>query len=256
MFLYNDSLAFHPFSHMMAESPLLGLGSGHLLDRWMEMSEPWSSGSDLPLFSRRETPCCPHACTQHTPQRSGRQHFIILPSLFTHRARSDRKDGGRESDNGTTGPEQCQGKDAGSREQTPSATGGSKDVADSSRESEGKANGKCPWQFSVDVKGCDEVRATTEGGMLMVEGRGSSDTSRQMVRYITSLPRHVSHDSLTASLSNGRLTVTQKAAGQLQGQARTLPIDVQQKTSPQPEPEQQQQQQQQNQHQASSEPEQ
>lgn len=63
----------------------------------------------------------------------------------------------------------------------------------------------------------------------MVEGRGSSDASQQMVRYITSLPRHVTHDSLTASLTNGRLTVTQKPeAQQLEGQARTLPIDVQQ----------------------------
>ena len=86
----------------------------------------------------------------------------------------------------------------------------------------------------------------------MVEGRGSSDTSKQMVRYITSLPRHVSHDSLTARLSNGRLTVTQKTAAQLQGQAKTLHID-QRQGSPQPQPEQQQQE---DQHQASPEPEQ
>ena len=246
MFGYTDSLAFHPFISMTADSPLLGHGRefGDLLERWMGLEEPWGSGpfgSSLPYYSRQRTPCCSHVCTQHNPQRSHRQHLVVLPSLLTFPSRRDHRDDVRESGEGATGPEQCQGKDASnSREQTASATVGNKDAADTSRrESEGNTSGESPWQFSVDMEGCDEVRAKTEGGMLMVEGRGSSDTSQQMVRYITSLPRHVSHDSLTARLSNGRLTVTQKTAAQLQGQARTLHIDQSQASS-QPQPEQQQ----------------
>ena len=168
---------------------------------------------------------------------------MILPSLLTQPTCSDQEGGDQKDEKDAGCSQQCQGKNTASSEQTPSAAT-SKDAAGSSSSS-GQTPEKSPWQFSVDMKGCDEVRAMTERGMLVVEGRGSSENSRQMVRYMTSLPRHVTHDSLTASLNNGRLTVTQKGEAQLEGQARTLPIDVQQKKAPESEEQQQQQKEQQ-----------
>lgn len=219
---------------------------GDLVDKWMEILEPWNTGAMLdeatPRMNRPRTRCCPHSCLLEHPRRTHQhrlpreplQHFVILPNLLSEPIRSDRHEtGAKQSEEKGACSQQCQGKDAAGCQQAAS----SKDSAESKSE---KASGESPWHFSVDMNGCDEVRAMTDKGMLMVEGRGSSDHSQQMVRYITSLPRHVTHDSLTANLNNGRLTVTQKTGPQqLEGQARTLPIDVQQ---PQQEPKKDQQQ--------------
>ncbi|XP_050728027.1 uncharacterized protein LOC127004409 [Eriocheir sinensis] len=223
----NGFFAFHPSSHAWDEFPMLGRRPGDLVDRWMEILEPWSTGalvSDSDFLSRPCTRCCPHTCLRDRPQPAARQHLIVIPRLLSQPSRSDQQEEGAEQQGKKEEPQQKGDK----QQQQPAAA---TDAAGEVSAGSGKAPGESPWQFSVDMSGCDEVRAMTDKGMLMVEGRGSSDTSQQMVRYITSLPRHVSQDSLSASLNNGRLTVTQKAgAQQLEGQARTLPIQTQ--TSP------------------------
>ncbi|XP_050727939.1 uncharacterized protein LOC127004363 [Eriocheir sinensis] len=248
----NGFFAFHPFSDprdgfplmgrrsrdwMRNDFPLMDRGPGDMVDKWMEILEPWSTGALVgepsPYCSRPRTLCCPHTCLLDRPQtarhrlpRESLQHFVILPNLLSEPTRSEQEEGrARQSEKAAACSQKCQKKQAGSGQQAASST----DSAES--KTSDKASGESPWHFSVDMSGCDEVRAMTDKGMLMVEGRGSSDTSQQMVRYITSLPRHISHDSLTANLNNGRLTVTQKSGTQqLEGQARTLPIDVQQQT--------------------------
>lgn len=220
---------------MRDDFPVMGRRPGHLVDKWMEILEPWSTGTlvdeTIPYSPRPRTRCCPHSCLLDRPQRAPRrqprdslQHFVILPNLLAEVTRSDEeKEGSGSSEKGASCSQQCHGKQASNGQQAaPNEDSvGNKKKSDKPCES--------PWHFSVDMNGCDEVRAMTDKGMLMVEGRGSSDTSQQMVRYITSLPQHVRHDSLTAKLNNGRLTVTQKSGPQqLEGQCRTLPIDVQQ----------------------------
>ena len=221
MFDNTGFLTFNQFSHVREKFPPMEPGPRHVLDKWMEISEPWSTGAMVTGFnpwSRPQAHCCPHAFMLGRPQRSCRQHFVILPSSCDH-VGVDQK-----SEKGAALSIQCQGKDTARSEQTSSTTTGKDATACNSND---KTPEKFPWQFSVDMKGCDEVRATTKNGILMVEGRGTNDNSQQMVQYITSLPHHVSHDSLTASLVNNRLTVIQKAGAHLEGQARTVSINVQ-----------------------------
>ena len=241
MFDNTGFLTFYQFSHMREKFPPMELGSRHVLDKWMEISEPWTTGAMVTGFnpwSRPQAHCCPHAFMLDRPQRSCRQHFVILPSLLTDPNRCDYEGGDQKSEKGAALSIQCQGKDTASSEQTSSTTTG-KDATECN--SNDKTLEKFPWQFSVDMKGCDEVRTRTKNGVLMIEGRGTNDNSQQMVQYITSLPHHVSHDSLTASLVNNRLTVIQKAGAYLEGQARTVLIDMQQRNSINKPEEQQQQ---------------
>lgn len=223
----------------MDDFPPHGRGTGDLIDKWMEILEPWSTGAlvdEASPWSRppTRTRCCPHACLlDRRLQAAPRQHFVILPNLLTDPCFSDERQARREAGSPheyMSSSRQNTSTLGGSREPSCSRPAAGDCSAGKISSEPGKTRGESsPWQFSVDMSGCDEVRALTEKGMLMVEGRGSTDASQQMVRYITSLPRHVTHDSLTASLNNGRLTVTQKPrAQQVEGQARTLPIDVQQ----------------------------
>jgi len=66
------------------------------------------------------------------------------------------------------------------------------------------------WRYSVDVGGCDEVRAFTEDGLLVVEGRGRDSDSSVMVRHVTTLPPHVKAETLTATQKEGRLELSHK----------------------------------------------
>jgi len=66
------------------------------------------------------------------------------------------------------------------------------------------------WRYSVDVGGCDEVRAFTEDGLLVVEGRGRDSDSSVMVRHVTTLPPHVKAETLTATQKDGRLELSHK----------------------------------------------
>ncbi|KAK8387071.1 hypothetical protein O3P69_018018 [Scylla paramamosain] len=213
------------FPRLVEASPLNRMAEDFFEDDIMDtVMEDWGTDRDFVFGPRAwvkpRQRWCPYTCVT-CPRRPPRQHLVILPRLANEPMATSNQSCGKgiHASSNTKGKEQ----NSPSRKQTASTRNFSSDC--------------------VDMKDCDEVRATTENGMLMVEGRGSSDTSRRMVRYITSMPRHVSHDSLAASLSNGRLTVTQKAGTQLEGQARNLPIDLQQHKSPEPEQQQQQQQQ-------------
>nr|XP_027214053.1 uncharacterized protein LOC113807085 [Penaeus vannamei] len=66
------------------------------------------------------------------------------------------------------------------------------------------------WRYSLDVGGCDEVRAFTEDGLLVVEGRGRDSDSSVMVRHVTTLPPHVKAETLTATQKEGRLELSHK----------------------------------------------
>lgn len=64
------------------------------------------------------------------------------------------------------------------------------------------------WQYSVDVGGCDEVRAYTQDGLLVVEGRRRGSDSVSVRREI-SLPPHINPEKLKATLKkDGRLVLT------------------------------------------------
>lgn len=243
---------------------------GDLEDQMMDFLEPWADRDLLlgPRAWVRPRPrWCPYTCTANRSRRPTRRHIVILPRLASDddaTPRSGRQCGrgapaessktkGKENttDNNLPGRKQAsctcsdRNEHANSRKrQTSGSSVSSEGCSSGALDNSGARNSisstsstdavdarrESPWQFSADMSGCDEVRAVTEGGMLMVEGRGSSDSSHRMMRYITSLPRHVSHDSLTARLSNGRLTVTEKpGTQQLEGQARPLHIEVQQK---------------------------
>lgn len=80
-----------------------------------------------------------------------------------------------------------------------------------------------PWLFNVEVKDYDKVRATTESGMLIIDGERKCKDSRVMFRQVTSLPRHVNPDSLTATLKEGQLKVSERPNPQVT-QGRVLPI--------------------------------
>ncbi|XP_063609385.1 uncharacterized protein LOC134783435 isoform X2 [Penaeus indicus] len=67
------------------------------------------------------------------------------------------------------------------------------------------------WRYSVNVGGCDEVRAFTEDGLLVVEGRGRDSASSVMIRHVTTLPPHVKAETLTATQKEGRLVLSQKS---------------------------------------------
>ncbi|KAG7159868.1 hypothetical protein Hamer_G022093 [Homarus americanus] len=100
------------------------------------------------------------------------------------------------------------------------------DVSSSSASSNKKAGAgdqKTPWQFVVDARGYEEVRAVTNSGMLTVEAKTNQGHTRMMGRYSTTLPPHVDPDTLTATLRDGRLTVSQKPES-LVNVEKVLPI--------------------------------
>lgn len=72
-----------------------------------------------------------------------------------------------------------------------------------------KRSDERPWQFSVDVGGCDEVRAFTQDGLLVVEGRGRNNDSSVTMRRVTKVPPHINPDKLKATLNkDGRLVLS------------------------------------------------
>merc|ERR1712198_623081 len=90
-------------------------------------------------------------------------------------------------------------------------TGGREDTTVSKDCNKDKSNVDKGWQYSVDVGGCEKVRAFTERGMLTVEGRGRRGESTIMVRHVTTLPPHINTDTLTSTLKkDGRLVVSYK----------------------------------------------
>lgn len=100
-------------------------------------------------------------------------------------------------------------KDGGDVKQTPGAPEGRGSGSD---RGQGQDTDK-PWQYSVDVGGCDEVRAYTESGMLMVEGRGRKSDSSMKVLYMTRLPPHIKTYALTATLKqDGHLVLRQPSS--------------------------------------------
>lgn len=90
-----------------------------------------------------------------------------------------------------------------------------KNTTSSNTESSWQSGGNTSWQISVNVSGCDEVRAFTESGVLNVEGRRNKREQQQQpvmkVQHRTTLPIGVDPETLTATLTkDGRLIVSQR----------------------------------------------
>lgn len=72
-----------------------------------------------------------------------------------------------------------------------------------------KRNENEVWQYDVDVSGCDEVRAYTQDGLLVVEGRRHGNGASVNVRRETILPPHINPEKLKATLKkDGRLVLS------------------------------------------------
>lgn len=83
--------------------------------------------------------------------------------------------------------------------------------ASNNNEKDGESNRETPWQYTVDLSGCDEVQVSTNSQVLRVEGRGQRGNSKTMVQHLTTLPQNITADQIIATLNNGQLTVKQKA---------------------------------------------
>merc|ERR1712198_716735 len=177
--------------------------------------------------------CCPHGATPAWRSRGNCLPLllndltsVLAPTSDTRRHgnthsgdNKSQEESTRSGDNKSQEESTRSGDNKSQEESTRSGakcgcskdTGGREDTTVSEDCNKDKSNVDKGWQYSVDVGGCEEVRAFTERGMLTVEGRGRRGESTIMVRHVTTLPTHINPDTLTSTLKkDGQLVVSYK----------------------------------------------
>ncbi|XP_037795590.1 uncharacterized protein LOC119590923 [Penaeus monodon] len=184
-------------------------------DAWGMMEPMMDEWNDVGTTTyRRPCPTCHGHGTRYTYGASPRWTSLLsrrplllrdVSSLlvpFSDVSLRDKEEGGKDGEE----------RPSGEQRKPQGAEGGGQEGPYSRKESEKDEDADKPWQYSVDVGGCDEVRAFVEDGMLMVEGRGQQGGSSVMVRHVTSVPPHVKPDALKATLKeDGRLLLSWKS---------------------------------------------
>ncbi|XP_042878182.1 uncharacterized protein LOC122257161 isoform X1 [Penaeus japonicus] len=193
-----NTMAIHP------------LWAGDTWDMMESMMDEWNDAG--PIMTRRPCPTC--LATRYAHDTSPRWTSLLnrrplllrdVSSLlvpFSDISLHDNEQGQKNKE------------EQGSKQQrkTQGAQGNGQEAGPSTKESKKDEDADKPWQYSVDVGGCDEVRAFVEDGMLMVEGRGQDGDASVMVRHVTSVPSHVKPDALKATLKeDGRLLLSSKS---------------------------------------------
>jgi len=70
-----------------------------------------------------------------------------------------------------------------------------------------------PWSVSIDMNGCDEVRARAEGNKIVFEGHTQNSEGFMTIKRVMTLPRNVKVEALSATLGkSGTLTLTETQA--------------------------------------------
>merc|ERR1712198_450245 len=208
-------MTLHPAQRnmMMETFPRWPGDDSDMMESVMDMMEGWNNAPRMMRPRGWSTPqvrCCPHGATPAWRSRGNCLPLLLndLTSVLvpasdvtrsikntdqlTNNDNDTRRHGNTHSgDNKSQEESTCSGAKCGCSKDT----GGREDTTVSKDCNKDKSNVDKGWQYSVDVGGCEEVRAFTERGMLTVEGRGRRGESTIMVRHVTTLPPHINPDN-------------------------------------------------------------
>merc|ERR1712198_245180 len=243
-------MTLHPAQRnmMMETFPRWPGDDSDMMESVMDMMEGWNNAPRMMRPRGWSTPrvrCCPYGATPAWRSRGNCLPLllndltsVLAPASVTRRHgnthsgdNKSQKESTRSGDNKSQEESTHSGDNKSQEESTRSGdnksqeestrsgakcgcskdTGGREDTTVSKDCNKDKSNVAKGWQYSVDVGGCEEVRAFTERGMLTVEGRGQRGESTIMVRHVTTLPTYINPDNLTSTLKkDGQLVVSYK----------------------------------------------
>merc|ERR1712198_765619 len=241
-------MTLHPAQRnmMMERFPCWPGDDSDMMESVMDMMEGWNNAPRMMRPRGWSTPrvrCCPYGATPAWRSRGNCLPLllndltsVLAPASVTRRHgnthsgdNKSQKESTRSGDNKSQEESTHSGDNKSQEESTRSGdnksqeestrsgakcgcskdTGGREDTTVSKDCNKDKSNVAKGWQYSVDVGGCEEVRAFTERGMLTVEGRGRRGESTIMVRHVTTLPTYINTDTLTSTLKkDGHLVVS------------------------------------------------
>ncbi|XP_047496702.1 uncharacterized protein LOC125044221 [Penaeus chinensis] len=198
-------LDLHPTQRDIMDSFLARHDSMDAMDSVMDMMDDWDDRRwtmrPLHCLARRQRPC-PYI----TPGWASL--LDDAPLLFVRSGENTWSD--KKSEKNKLEKQKITQNDKKSHTRTMKEKEQSAETTDRRECSNDKKSLEKVWRYSVDVGGCDEVRAFSEDGLLVVEGRGGDSDSSVMVRHVTTLPPHIKAETLTATQKDGRLVVSHK----------------------------------------------
>jgi len=202
---------------------LFGNGTGY------QGGRGWDHPGCLDQTGRRH---CRSHCYGHCNPDTILEQFIIQdiiedahrphPRHSRHGCKSKGKHEGKDSEAGKSNATETTGNEGNSSDQMEVSSQPDLNNTVSSQSE--------PWSVEVDMSGCDEVRAWTENGQIVVKGHSTKSHGFMAVQRVMTLPRHVRGETLTATLGReGTLTLREaQANSNKDNQVMDIPVQKEQ----------------------------
>jgi len=187
-----------------ASQPLRGL-MHEILGNGVRFQDLWGWNQPNCVEHSERRHCRTH-CYGHSKPEDILEQFII-ENIMGDTKHTSAKDNGHRSKNVSS--EANESKASGMGEKGNLVDKHVEGVPQSSANST-VAKQSIPWSISIDMNGCDEVRARNEENKIVVEGQAHGKRGFMTVKRIITLPSHFKGETLTATLDrNGKLTLSE-----------------------------------------------